>query len=106
MILSEYSITLTSEPNLLYTCPSSKPITPPPIITKCFGISFKESASVDVITLFLSIFINGKDIGLDPVAIIHLSNITLTFFSAIFNVLLLTKDALPSNTVILFLFIK
>ena len=55
-----------------------------------------------MITLFLSIFINGKDIGLDPVAIIHLLNVTLAFFSAIFNVLLLTKDALPSNTVICF----
>ena len=65
-----YSKIETSEPNLLYTWPSSNPITPPPIIIKCLGISFSFNASVDVIILSLSTLANGKIAGLLPVAII------------------------------------
>ena len=43
------------------------------MITKCFGTSFKDKASVDVIILCLSMLIKGREIGFDPVAIIHLS---------------------------------
>ena len=55
-----YSITLTSAPNRLYTDPNSKPITPPPMTNKCFGISGSLSASVEVIILSLSKEMNGK----------------------------------------------
>ena len=39
----------------------------------CLGISVSSKASVEVITLFLSILINGKEEGLEPVAIMTLS---------------------------------
>ncbi len=39
------------------------------MITKCFGTSFKARASVEVMILSLSILINGKEDGFDPVAI-------------------------------------
>ena len=70
MILSIYSTTVTSAPKRLYTCPNSKPITPPPITIMCFGISLSFKASVDVMIRSLSSFINGKFDGLLPVAII------------------------------------
>ena len=63
-------MTETSAPNLRYTCPNSKPITPPPITKRCFGISFSFNASVEVITLSLSKVINGKLAGFEPVAMI------------------------------------
>ena len=65
---SAYSITETVAPKRRYTCPSSKPITPPPITTRCFGISFNSNASVDVITRSLSTVIKGRELGLEPVA--------------------------------------
>ena len=49
-----------------------EPITPPPITIKCLGISCNSKASVEVITRFLSISIPGKEVGLEPVAIIVL----------------------------------
>ena len=70
VILSAYSMTETLAPKRQYTCPNSSPITPPPIITKCFGISLSFNASVEVITLSLSKEIKGRVPGLEPVAII------------------------------------
>ena len=67
---SEYSTTVTSVPNLPYTEPNSKPITPPPITTIRLGTSFKLKASVEVMTRSLSILIKGNVVGFDPVAII------------------------------------
>ena len=106
VIFSEYSITVTSEPNLLYTCPSSNPITPPPIIVKFLGISLRESASVDVIILSLSTLIKGRDIGFEPVAITHFLKLITSLHPSIFILFLSIKLALPLNTDILFLFIK
>ena len=52
-------------------------MTPAPIIVSDLGISLSDKASVDVIILSLSMFINGKVAGFDPVAITHLSNLIL-----------------------------
>ena len=104
-----YSITLTSAPKRLYTEPNSKPITPPPITTKCFGISGSFKASVEVIILSLSNSIKGKEAGLDPVAIIMLVPSIVSSdpsFFEIFTWVVSTKDPIPSKTSILFLSIK
>ena len=79
-ILSAYSMTETSDPNLQYTCPNSRPITPPPIIISFFGISFNDNASVEVIILSLSILINGREAGFEPVAMIMFFASTNSFF--------------------------
>ena len=69
---SAYSITVTSAPNLPYTEPNSKPITPPPITIKRLGTSVKLKASVEVIILSLSTETKGNDEGFEPVAIMVL----------------------------------
>ena len=56
------------DPNRAYTEPSSKPMTPPPIIIRCLGISENFNASVEVIILFLSTVIPFNVEGFDPVA--------------------------------------
>ncbi|MNQ82217.1 hypothetical protein D3C85_972640 [compost metagenome] len=68
--LSKYSIIVISTPIRAYIEAISTPITPPPIITMLFGFSGSESASVEVIILFLSISTPGIVAGLEPVAII------------------------------------
>ena len=73
IMASVYSITETFAPKRAYTEPNSNPITPPPIITKCFGTSVMFNASVLVIMRFLSIAKPGNEAGFDPVAIITLS---------------------------------
>ena len=70
IILSVYSTTDTLAPRRLYTCPNSKPITPPPITIRCLGTSLSLRASVEVITRSLSSLIKGKVAGLEPVAMI------------------------------------
>ena len=69
IMLSVYSTTDTLAPKRLYTCPNSKPITPPPITMRCSGTSFSWRASVEVIIRSLSTVIKGKEAGLEPVAI-------------------------------------
>ena len=59
-IEGEFSITSISVPNLPYTEPNSRPITPPPIMSIFLGISFNSNASVEVIMRFLSGSIPGK----------------------------------------------
>ena len=73
-----------------------------------FGISFNERASVDVIILSLSILINGKFAGLEPVAITIFfdSIISSDFLFLIFTLFWSIKLPMPLNTSILFLFIK
>ena len=56
-----------------YTDPNSSPITPPPTIIKCLGISLRLRISVEVIIHFLSTEIPFKDAGLDPVSYTHLT---------------------------------
>ena len=73
-----------------------------------FGISFNFNASVEVIILFLSILMNGKFAGLEPVAITaYLKFIfsELTSFE-ISNVFLSIKEPRPLKTFILFFSIK
>ena len=70
VILSRYSSTVTSDPNREYTDPSSKPITPAPIITIFFGIFLSSSAPVELTIIFSSISNPGSDEGSDPEAII------------------------------------
>ena len=78
VILSKYSITVTSDPNLDQTEPNSRPIYPPPTTTSLLGTSLNESASVDEIILLPVISTPGIDVGIDPVAItIFLASISL-----------------------------
>ena len=70
VISSKYSITVTSVPNLEYTEPNSKPITPAPTIVIDLGIFFKDKAPVEETTVFSSIFTPLRSEGSDPVAII------------------------------------
>ena len=81
-------------------------MTPPPTITRCFGISFNDKASVEVRTLFLSKLIKGRDAGLDPVAMTHLSKLIFSPVSLIIIDDESIKDPNPLKTVILFLSIK
>ena len=69
-MLGAYSTTETLTPKRKYTCPSSSPMTPPPMIIKCLGTSRRLSASVEVITRCLSKVIKGSAEGLEPVAMI------------------------------------
>ena len=99
---------MTLEPSLLYTCPSSRPITPPPITTKCFGTSFNFRASVEEIILSPSKSTNGNLVGLLPVAIIIFlpfitSDLPLFLTSTVVESL---NEPNPLKTVTLFLFIK
>ena len=109
IILSVYSTTDTFAPKRLYTCPNSKPITPPPITIRCLGTSFSLRASVEVITRSLSRVIKGKEAGLEPVAIIvYLASISCSVASAavIFIWVGDTKEPTPVKTSTLFLSIK
>mmetsp|Transcript_29449 Transcript_29449/g.45545 ORF Transcript_29449/g.45545 Transcript_29449/m.45545 type:complete len:212 (+) Transcript_29449:460-1095(+) len=65
---SENSTTVTLLPALAQTLPSSRPITPPPIITRCFGGALKSSAPVELKIFCSSNFAKGSGIGSEPVA--------------------------------------
>ena len=43
---------------------------PPPITTNSFGALLKDKAPVEETIVFSSIFTPGKDVGVEPVAII------------------------------------
>ena len=87
---------ITSAPKRLYTDPNSRPITPPPITTKCFGISGSFKASVEVIIRFLSISTPGNLLGLLPVAItIFLADNLSLFFPSICKVFASMKEPKP-----------
>ena len=75
-----YSTTVTSVPNLLYTLPSSSPMTPPPMTTIFFGIEAKLRHPVDETTYFSSmgIVLPGKGDGSEPVAIMIFLALTLS----------------------------
>ena len=64
------SITVTFEPNLAQTRPSSSPITPAPITPNVFGTLFSSRAPVLSIILALSNLADPISIGDEPVAII------------------------------------
>ena len=68
------STTETFEPRDAYTCPSSRPITPPPTISRVSGTSGNSSAVREVRTdgWFSGIFGSLEDV--DPAAIMHRSN--------------------------------
>lgn len=70
MMASVYSTTDTWLPSRAYTDPSSRPITPPPTIIRCFGSSRSASASVLVMMRSLSRVMKGRVLGLEPVAMI------------------------------------
>ena len=65
------SATLTIEPKELNTVPISRPIYPPPIINRFFGILTKSKAVREVRTSLLSIGIPGIIDEEDPAAIIQ-----------------------------------
>ena len=75
---SSASITVTSEPSLDQTLPSSKPIIPAPTTPSVLGTLSKERAPV-LSTICLPKTADGISIGFDPVAII-------IFFVSIFSV--------------------
>ena len=62
------STTVTFEPNLDQTEPSSKPITPPPITTMVSGTFSNSNAPVLVTTVFSSTSTPFNLAGSDPVA--------------------------------------
>ena len=77
--------------------------------TKCFGISFKFKASVEVIILSLSKVMKGKLLGLEPVAIMVYLDSILSDEPSFLEILILVADSKlpkPSKTVTLFLSIK
>eukprot|EP00126_Sphaerothecum_destruens_P011011 Sdes_comp20840_c0_seq1m17521 len=62
------STTVTFAPSLAHTEPSSRPITPPPITTKCSGTLARERAPVEETMLTSSISMPGKGATSEPVA--------------------------------------
>ena len=66
VLLVFWSTIVIFVPSLDQTEPISNPIYPPPIITSFLGTSLKDRAAVDDTMVFSSIFIPGKDVGLDP----------------------------------------
>ena len=66
---SKYSITVTFEPNLAQTDPISRPIYPPPMMTKLFGTFSKDNAPVDETIFYSSIIIPFIGTDAEPVAI-------------------------------------
>ena len=66
---SRYSTTVTSLPKRRHTEPSSRPITPAPITTRCLGASGRASAPVESRMRWLSIVTPGSGVGSEPVAI-------------------------------------
>ena len=85
VIKGRFSITVTSAPNLFQTDPISKPIYPPPITTKDFGTELNESAAVEEIMFFSSIFTPGNEEAWDPVAITIFFVLYEVFFSLVVN---------------------
>ena len=81
--LSRASITVTLEPNLDHTLPSSKPIIPAPTTPRLLGTSSKQSAPV-LSTICVPKIADEISIGFDPVAII-------IFFVSIFFIVLIFK---------------
>ena len=107
--LSRNSTTDTLEPSRPNTEPISKPMTPPPIITKCLGTSLSSKASVLVMILFLSSLMKGSMLGLEPEAMITyllFKSVALPLTGVTVTVFLSLKDPTPVCTSILFFFIK
>ena len=84
-ILGRYSITSTSAPSLLHIVPISSPITPPPITIIFLGTILSSRAPVDVTIFFSSILILGKTEGSEPVAMIILLVLIISFFPLLLN---------------------
>ena len=92
---SRASITVTSEPSLDHTLPSSSPIIPAPTTPSFLGTEFKQSAPV-LSTICLLYLADGISIGLDPVAtIIFLSSIVSVLPSCFVTSTLLISVTLP-----------
>ena len=94
--ISSNSITVTFDPNLLYTDPSSNPITPPPITTIVSGIfSASIEPVLDTIT-FSSNTTPGKGVGSDPVAMM-IFLLVISVLSLPYTVMVLASlnDPLP-----------
>ena len=101
----KYSTILTAVPNRAYTEPSSRPITPPPIMVKRDGISVSESASLEVIIRFPSVGNSGNGVGIEPVAMIIRSAVSSVVFPALSVTrrdVELRNVPIPWNRVILF----
>ncbi|MCY1283855.1 hypothetical protein D9M69_291110 [compost metagenome] len=65
---SRNSTTVTCAPSRRHTEPSSRPITPAPITTRCLGTSGRDSAPVESRMRWLSISTPGSGVGSEPVA--------------------------------------
>ena len=65
---SKYSTTVTFAPSLLHTDPSSRPMTPAPTTTRCFGTFSKLNAPVDVTICFSSMSMPLSRAASEPVA--------------------------------------
>ena len=67
-IVGKSSTTVTFAPSRRHTLPSSRPITPPPMTTRCFGTSGILSAPMFESTRSSSNLRKGSSIGTEPVA--------------------------------------
>ncbi|MNK95769.1 hypothetical protein D3C87_1160230 [compost metagenome] len=67
-IRSRNSTTVTCAPRRRHTEPSSSPITPAPMTTRCFGTSVSDRAPVESRMRLLSISTPGRGVGSEPVA--------------------------------------
>ena len=74
--LGKNSTTETFEPSEEYTCPNSRPITPPPTTRRVSGIATRSRAVREVSTEGWSFGTPGSIAAVEPAAIIHLSNST------------------------------
>ena len=102
--LSIASITVTFEPNLAQTLPSSRPITPAPITPSVFGTSLKFKAPVLFTIFFSSNSAALISIGDEPDAIIIFfdSNISIELSSFVISTLVPAKTfPLPDKGVTL-----
>ena len=98
--LGIYSTTETIEPKVLYTCPNSRPIIPPPIIKRDFGTEsrFKAVFDVNMDGWFLGTFGNIDE--LEPEAIIQFLNLIFSSPSFVSTKIsqFVTNEALPDKT--------
>ena len=80
--LGKNSTSDTLEPSVAYTCPSSTPITPPPMINILLGM-FSRSSAVRDVSIFLLSGMLGSDADEDPAAMIQKSNVMVCFAPSI-----------------------
>mmetsp|Transcript_38241 Transcript_38241/g.118180 ORF Transcript_38241/g.118180 Transcript_38241/m.118180 type:complete len:222 (+) Transcript_38241:536-1201(+) len=77
------STTVTLLPRRPHTEPISRPMTPPPMTTRCFGTLFIARAPVDDMTFFSSNGRNGSGVGSLPVAMTTFLDSSVSFLPSL-----------------------